>query len=563
MEKLNTLPNTWESSTIADWLLQGLENLDDQENPWTNAFPPLVLHGDIELELQLVSHFTSAGGEATECLTQGLLLALEKWRTGKRTFVVLKGLLNMIAEIDQIARFETVFWQLLTEDLQADDADSVYGLRKLVNVLASLSPEPCALKLLQDFYQLGKPKWRPNLAALLFIAKIVDQPDQWSTYFRELRGDLKAMEHMLDPDIFFDHISNVLGTECIASQLRQLELGQSNTDAWFLEKLLGLPESPVKALRNDNNQWILIKPKNYFLGKEGLVVLPINGDYSRINNQFDSMFKGINNDRNRCHAILSNLISFYSKNTLKYSILSEVFKLLFCTFQHAIVVDEFIALLSKCKDVTTRGEMLDAISAYALNNLPETTQTRIAEFVLNRQLKLTEIRLDERGYLLIWCLQFLHKENQPTSWFGLRAMLSLFRAGNRILFPVQNGERLHFPGADEIYKSFLGSFLLIDRDRDELRVSHWYELLEKCGLISISSPVGFGERTREAMHRFLMDIQQAMVKVNQTQNDIRTETQGQYRPPWTPTLKSTLSCIVVVKKMLGTETYIGLNSIPT
>ena len=163
------------------------------------------------------------------------------------------------------------------------------SLLKIINVLASLAPDHEAVELLRKFRRTSK-NWRPDFAALTFIAYITEDPDNWPSYLAELRADFKdkdsegdLAETKLHPKIFFTFVANTLGVERIAKQLCELDLkskfeaqeidgnrciaGEIDADKWFVDKLLGLSNSPLLPLSDKNGKWCLLERQSYPVGE--------------------------------------------------------------------------------------------------------------------------------------------------------------------------------------------------------------------------------------------------------------------------------------------------------
>lgn len=424
MPVMNTPPNTWNFKTIGEWLLKGMQNWDDIENPWINAFPPLALHNDLDLERQLVSYFTKAGDESAEHLQQGLLWALTKWRLTKHSHMALKGLLYMVTETKVTEPYASRIWELLTKDLQTNTPEANAALLTVVNTLASMSPDTGAVELLKKFHALGEPKWRPNFAALTFIAYIVKEPDAWPRYLAELHSDLKSIEEKLNPKIFFVRVSNILGIERIAGQLHQLDMksdfvanaekkcmeGEIDADKWFVDKLLGLPNSPVFAM-NEKECWYLRDRNAYPVGKKFRVDLPDIAEYSQISKRFPGLFNGYNNEE-ACLVLVKQLLAAYAGKGLGETDFEIHARELFSTFGEPIVLHYIASVISVEQFDGNKREqikqLLTKIASYSIPvSLPEPEQSILK---IIDELSTEGVNLTYRGIQKL-LLPFCDKEN--------------------------------------------------------------------------------------------------------------------------------------------------------
>ena len=91
----NSLLNSRDPESIGQWLLAGMQEWDNYDHPWIDAFAPIALYDDLYLERQLVKYFIDTGQESIEHLINGMLWALDEWsRSDEYSDLALKGLLK-------------------------------------------------------------------------------------------------------------------------------------------------------------------------------------------------------------------------------------------------------------------------------------------------------------------------------------------------------------------------------------------------------------------------------------------------------------------------------------
>lgn len=363
--------NTRDATAIGKWLLDGMMEWDKLENPWVNAFPPLVLYNDLDLERQLFNHFVNAGDESIKRFQNGLKLALEQWKNQiPYNYEALQGLLYLVSGTGTTVPFVDILWELMTQHLQTNTPEADFTLLIAVNTLVSLSPDPVAVNLLKKFHTEGKADklWRSNFAALTLQTYIENDPQNWTKYLAELRDDLKTIEQKLNPRIFFVRVVNILGLQCIADQLHKLDLdeitqqilsnGLVKNDKWFIDKLLGLDKSPAIALRNKKGQWYLTDRDEFATtGKKYFIELT----ESKTSERLLQLFKVYNNEE-KCLPLVKQLLAAYVAKDINKTTIKNKINVLIHTFGEPVVL-HFIAaeICLKQFDKDTRKQISELL----------------------------------------------------------------------------------------------------------------------------------------------------------------------------------------------------------
>ncbi len=391
-------PNTWEANTIADWLFNGMKNIDTIKNSLTNAFKPLVLNDDLDLERQLVRHFTKAGDRATLQLFQGLEQAITKCLITPDSYGPLRGLVYMLGETAHINNFKPLLRELIA-GLLKDKPASDEALLILINVLAGLSPDKAALELLKEFEQANNDQaWWPSFTPLIFLAYVIENPGNWPSLLEKQRPGLKTLANDLDPKRFFSEFTHTLGVERIAKQLYQLDLNSQarpnkdnnasieiGADKWFVDKLLGRSNSPLFALKDEQGDWVLTKRTIYPTGSRSRITLDENGNLERMLKSF--------NDEQRCEFLANKLVSSFAEEDIAGEEFEHALNEFGFTFSKADVL-HFVSLASDKQQIDE--EIRNAIRQH-LDRLANNTElidlTSSQQKILDISRALTEAKL--------------------------------------------------------------------------------------------------------------------------------------------------------------------------
>lgn len=333
MNDLNTLPNQWTEKEIGKWLLNGMQCWDEVDEPWLNAFKPLSLYHDQDLERQLIAHFAKTDSHAIQNFTIGVVNALEHWNRTLYSYAALEGLLHIVVEISALETLPLIR-KLILEDLQGASEECQSTLLVAINSLACLSPKREAITLLKEIQSRDKPIWHSKFAPLTFIAYIVADPNDWPKYLADLRSDFMQLEGNpdtdLDPEIFFVEVVDIIGVHIIAKNLHKLDINSNpapdelmDADKWFIDKMIGLSNSRLIVLRgHEENQWNLMYRKHYPCGQRYTVALPNNDEFNSISSRLNNIFQGYTYFADKqCEFLAEELI-----NAIKSKAILEVAK---------------------------------------------------------------------------------------------------------------------------------------------------------------------------------------------------------------------------------------------